>query len=51
MEFRLCPVNNPKIEATHDCLNQNVLEIVGSGTRYKVRVDDRDLRFKYAGGF
>ena len=47
MEFRLCPVNNPKIEATHECLNKNVLEIIGYGTRYKVTQDDRDLNFKY----
>lgn len=33
-EFRLCPNNNPAKVITHDCLNQNVLPIIGSGTRY-----------------
>ena len=32
-EFRLCPNNNPAKAITHACLNQNVLPIVGSGTR------------------
>ncbi|UYV73625.1 hypothetical protein LAZ67_11000076 [Cordylochernes scorpioides] len=34
-EFRLCPNNNPEVEATQECLNQNLLEMAdGSGTRY-----------------
>ena len=46
MEFRLCPVNNPKVEATHECLENNLLEIIGYGKRFRVAFDDRDLNFK-----
>jgi hypothetical protein len=36
-EFRICPVNNPQIAATWDCLNKHVLSLAdGSGTRYFV---------------
>ncbi|KAK2165238.1 hypothetical protein LSH36_53g07025 [Paralvinella palmiformis] len=36
-EFRLCPVNNPKIAATWQCLNKYLLQLAdGSGTRYYV---------------
>lgn len=36
-EFKLCPNNNPKKEATQECLNKYVLnEAHGSGTRYYI---------------
>lgn len=46
MEFRICATNDPNIEATHQCLDENILQIVGHGTRYKVNGNDRDLYFK-----
>ncbi|KAH3839326.1 uncharacterized protein LOC127876652 [Dreissena polymorpha] len=33
-EFRLCPVNDPTREATHECLDRHLLNIVGHGTRW-----------------
>ncbi|CAG5124618.1 unnamed protein product [Candidula unifasciata] len=34
-EFRICPVADPKVEVTQECLDQHVLEMVnGEGTRY-----------------
>ena len=33
-EFRLCPVNNPRVKVTQACLDQHLLNIVGHGTRY-----------------
>lgn len=51
-EFRLCPVNNPKIEATHECLNRNLLKIEGHGTRYAVSTGESkiSLRIKLPDG-
>jgi hypothetical protein len=46
MEFKLCPVNNPNIEATQECLERNILEIIGYGKRFRVKFDDRELNFK-----
>ena len=28
IEFRLCPVNNPNVRATQQCLDRNVLSVV-----------------------
>lgn len=36
-EFKLCPNNNPKKEATQECLDKHVLqEAYGTGTRYHI---------------
>ena len=32
-EFRLCPVNNVKVRATHECLNRNLLKRLDGSTR------------------
>lgn len=47
MEFRLCPVNNPKIEASQECLDKNLLKIVGRGTSYAVKAEEKDIKLKY----
>lgn len=46
MEFRLCPVNNSKIEATQECLNKNLLKIIGKGTSYAVKHEEKDINMK-----
>ncbi|KAH9495247.1 hypothetical protein Btru_016172 [Bulinus truncatus] len=34
-EFRICPVEDPKVEVTQECLDKNILEKAdGNGTRY-----------------
>lgn len=46
MEFRLCPVNNPKIEATQECLDKNLLKIIGRGTSYGVKAEEKEINLK-----
>lgn len=42
MEFRLCPVNDPKTRATPECLDRNLLTVAGTQeTRFKVTSDMR----------
>lgn len=46
MEFRLCPVNNAKIEASQECLDKNLLKVVGRGTSYAVKGEEKDIKLK-----
>ncbi|RNA32569.1 cell wall integrity and stress response component 4-like [Brachionus plicatilis] len=43
MEFRLCPTANKFIEVTKECLDENLLEIVGHGTSYPVRTGEDEI--------
>lgn len=48
-EFRLCPVNDPKVAATEECMAEHPLAMADDGsTRYMVdgRKKDFDLRLK-----
>lgn len=49
MEFRLCPINNSKKEATQECLDKNLLKIIGKGTSYAVKPEEKDINLKYYG--
>ena len=46
MEVRLCPVLDPTVEVTQECLNRNVLQIEGHGTQYPVEVGMDTILFR-----
>jgi hypothetical protein len=46
MEFRICPVYNPKIEITQECLDKHLLKIVGMGYFYPVKFDDKEINLR-----
>ena len=48
MELRLCPVADPNLEVTQECLNRNVLIIDGVGSRYPVKTGLDTIFFRYA---
>ena len=47
MQFKMCPTNSPFIEATQECLDQNVLEIYGYGPKYPVKSEERKITVKW----
>jgi hypothetical protein len=47
MEFRLCPLDNMRLEATQECLDQNILDVVGHGKKYNVSASDREIWLTY----
>ncbi|CAG2190047.1 unnamed protein product [Mytilus edulis] len=46
-EFRLCPNNNPSRAVTQECLNRNVLNIMGHGKRYVIDSPDSNLFMEF----
>ncbi|CAC5399938.1 unnamed protein product [Mytilus coruscus] len=46
-EFRLCPNNNPSKAVTQECLNRNVLNIMGHGKRYVIDSPDSNLFMEF----
>lgn len=47
MEFRLCPVDQSFEEASQECLNQNILQIIGHGTGYPVKAHENLIHLQY----
>lgn len=46
MEFRVCPVNSKFVEVTKECLDENLLEIIGHGTSYLVKHGEDEINLK-----
>lgn len=46
MEFRLCPVDQKYVEASQECLDQNILQIIGHGTGYPVKSHENLINLK-----
>ena len=44
IQFKLCPVTNPDEEVTQECLDENVLQIIGYGNTYQVRDNERGIK-------
>ncbi|CAF0794782.1 unnamed protein product [Brachionus calyciflorus] len=43
MEFRICPVLNKFVEITKECLDENLLHIIGHGTSYPVQTGEDEI--------
>lgn len=46
MQFKICATNSPYVEATQECLDENVLEIFGYGKKYPVKSEERKINLK-----
>lgn len=46
-EFRLCPNDNPNNPVTQECLNRNVLNILGYGRRYIIDTKDYNMFMEF----